>query len=236
MRRKQIDSRWSISYPKAVPDSCILALPGRCNHGQLLVGYYSTMNFPSTLIVGVTPNKTEWYPMPNGANDQKRAVEGQLKAARAIDRVVDQIEEYFSIPRSKIALTGFSAGGVMALYTAAVVEKPVAAAISHSGAILDTKNFPKVREHCKVTPFLIQHNQDDKSFSWDERYVPMKNCLVSNGYKTKWIERPFGGHNVWIDDMLLAGMFLENIFGHKDFAATNIEGIKKSLSRVSCRL
>lgn len=212
-----------------MPDSCLLLLPGRGQHGASMVRIYAKSALDTTLLIGVTPQNYEWYPMPNGPDDQKEALEGQLKAARAIMRVMRDVEYSFSIPINRIALAGFSAGAVMSIYTVAFMGLEVAGVVSHGGAVLHPLALPEATTN---TPILLQHNEDDSAFDWDERYLPGKLELKAKGYRLFGIERPKGGHTIWGDDVILSSIFLAKQLGYpEDFPSRYGGAVNRAVGR-----
>lgn len=189
-----------IYYDNVKPDFCVICVPGRGQDGSNFArAYHEVAGFKNTVFVGPTPHGYAWYPMPFSATDQTRALLGLPIARNAINAVADAISKKFDLPRSKMAILGFSAGGVMAIETASHSEEPFALVASHAGAILEPKNLPYCQ--CPDTPVILTHNRDDECFEWYERYVPMKTALKNQGYQTLTLERRFGGHRVLPQDM-----------------------------------
>ena len=195
-------------------EGCIVALPGRGQSGLDITNYIEAMELDRTLIVAPTPRYREWYPAPNGTTDQVAALKGLPRAADSVDKFITSICKKYNVDRKKIVLNGFSAGGVMALWVAAHYE-PVAAVYVNAGAILSPKDLPVCQ--CKDTKFLLQHNADDWCFEWEERYIPMKESLISQGYNAVFEERVQGGHRLTMEDVILGSHFAAPILGYKDF-------------------
>ena len=189
----------------------ILFLPGRMGYGEDLTYRYASVDLPETVFIGITPEGFEWYPMPNGPNDQSNALAGIEDAYGAIDRTLNLIEKRYGIARSNMVLSGFSAGGVMTIQSIVRSEEPLAAGIVHAGAILDPDALPE----CECdTPLLVIHSQNDDCFEWEERYLPMKNALKDKGYNAFFIEKQSGGHIIQMQDIAIAGYFLNHILGY----------------------
>lgn len=192
--------RWHILYPPRPPKSAILVLPGRGQHGFYLGDLWSKhAELHHTMIVCITPVGLQWYPLPIGPYDQDEAVSGLEHSRLEIERVLKRMKNEMCIAREKTALVGFSAGGVMALYTAMHSASPLAGVVCHGGAILEPYEVPK----CKFleTPFVLTHAHDDNDFDWFERYLPMKSSLQKNSYNLKSFERYSGGHMVFESDI-----------------------------------
>lgn len=205
-----------VYYEKDNPEYCILCLPGRGQDGRMLPRhYYRVTQFRNTVFVGPTPQGMCWYPMPVSAIDQAAAVGGLPKARKAVEAVLGAINNRFNIPRNRTIITGFSAGGVMALEIAAYSPEPFAAVVCHNGAILEPSLFPNC-QHPDM-PCVLLHNEDDACFAWDERYLPMKNTLLDKGYLTYTITSDHGGHAMTIDDIEdIASFIQEKLAGRFD--------------------
>lgn len=197
---------WHILNDQDNPDSCILFLPGRDHSGSHMGNAYKKLGLSKPLLVSITPRTREWYPMPNGVEDQDDAVEGQERACHTINEVVDKIETKYNISRERMILCGYSAGGVMAIQVASHSHYCFAGVVSHAGAILDPDSLPTCR--CD-TPFLLTHNRDDLIFEWYERYIPMVETLKEKGYTVFTIENGNGGHMVHDSDMIRAKHFMD---------------------------
>jgi predicted esterase len=201
------------NYVFGKPDKgCIFLLPGRFGMATQLISNYYQAGLTETLMIGVQP-PLEWYPQPNGAEDQDDAVKG---CAQTRDRLLDHLDQLigeFGLDRNTVALVGFSAGAVMAIQCG--MEKPFGAVVGHSGAILEPKNTPACKH---PTPILLTHNRHDECFKWKERFLPMKRALLRNGYNvTTHVQRERFGwcHDLTRQDVLIATDFLGPVLGYK---------------------
>lgn len=196
-----------VYFKKQNPDFAVICIPGRGNDGAMFAhDYHKQSEIETAVFIGPTPNGYAWYPMPYDANNQAAALNGIPAAIKAIEAVQKAVEKRFGIPKRKTILTGFSAGGVMAIQTAAHSEESYAGVICHSGAILEPRDLPEcVHDDC---PVLLTHNEDDYCFDWNERFLPMKEALVEKGWNTFTIERTIGGHTVSNDDIREARDFI----------------------------
>jgi len=189
---------------------CILCLPGRGGDGDTIADFYAHCSgLDKCVFVGITPEGYCWYPLPRNPDDQAAAVAGIPRARGAIEEAVTIIGGKYNIPKSKTAIVGFSAGGVMAIETAAHSVEPFAAVVAHAGAILDPKSLPKSRH---PTPVVLIHAKDDDCFAWDERFLPMRDALLLQGYDTFSLEHDLGGHRITEYDVRQAGLFLSGWF------------------------
>ena len=192
---KKIFEPWSThcKSPNRI-DSCVLNIPGRHQSGGMMSNLYSTIVRDRTIVVGITPEDYAWYPLPNGANDPQNSLDWVRDAFKSINEVISLISVKFGVPRKRMVLAGFSAGGVMALEMAAYTHEPFAGIIVHAGAILEPNDLPTCQ--WPDMPIHLFHQEDDDVFKWEERYMPMKQSLIKQGYQTKSIERKTGRHSI----------------------------------------
>lgn len=186
----------------------VLFLPGRDGSAEEMMCKFSALTKMGCALVGIEPVK-EWYPMPNGPNDQELAVAGLRYVLQALNHRVEKLRKRLSVERDEIALVGFSAGAVVALELAANSKHPFAGVVACGGAILEPTRFPACKHD---TPVLLIHNRDDNCFEWQERYIPMRKTLRKKGYPLNCIERRRGGHCMSNQDILLASVFLADTF------------------------
>jgi len=191
--------------------SCVLLLPGRGGTGPQIASYYDDISINcsiNTIVVSITPPAGGLYPPPGGPKNQENALKGIPKTIAAIEKVVKEIEAKYDLPKEKVFIGGFSAGAVVAIQTAVHSNKPFAGVISHCGAILDPESLPEC-QHPEM-PFFLLHKQDDRVFSWEERYLPMRKALTDKKYNvTDRYEKSKGGHGIASDDMAEVSAFLQ---------------------------
>ena len=209
---KRLYSRWCVLNNASKPNKCILALPGRDQNGFYMAWHYNTKALEDTLIIGVTPEYFEWYPMPNGPMDQEQSVIGLYSAVEAVDNVLAKIKKHFFISPERIILTGFSAGAVTAIQSAVHLPYVFPAVICYGGAILEPEALPPCSEEKKKNQFVLFHNMDDKTFTWEERFLPMKESMLYNGYNVRTIERIDGNHCIADRDTSMAIDMAKRIF------------------------
>ena len=168
----------------------VVLLVGRGQTALNMLSQYDYADFNEGIVVAIEPFK-EWYPCPNGIDDQIEAIEGLKSAIPKIDKLILNLQNQFNLSRDKVSLVGFSAGAVMAIQLAVNSDDQFAKVVSHAGAILDPKNLPQAKNN---TPILLIHAKDDDCFSWEERYLPMKKALEKQGFNITTKESEYGGH------------------------------------------
>lgn len=214
------------SYDK--PRNCIVALPGRGIKSEEMRDICMHMRLEETLIVCLRPWQFAWYPQPKNSFDQAEAVAGLPFAIKETQKAINQIcTKLFKFKNEDIALVGYSAGAVVAVQLGLHAKNPFAAVVSLSGAILEPSEVPPCN---RTTPFILQHNRDDFCFDWHERYLPMKESLIDNGYDVQTIERHWGGHNPSGNSIINAAYYLAPILGYpSDWDHPNIIEYKNKM-------
>lgn len=190
----------------------IVLLPGRSQPAPDILNRYNRYsNINDMRFIAIEPIE-EWYPIPNGVNNQIEAVWGLKLSVSELDEFISRLQVEYEIERSSIVLAGFSAGAVMAIQLATSAETPFKAVVGHNGAILEPDELPQSTSNTK---FLILHNQKDERFSWNERYIPMKNALTHKGYDLTIIENS-PGHCMTSEDVQKAGTWIKDLFNHSE--------------------
>jgi len=212
--KKMLYPKWCILQHQEAPTSCILALPGRGQSGFSMAGIYNAIGLPQTMVIGVTPSKYEWYPMPNGVFDQRAATASLSWSVDTINDIVSEIQKKYGIGSNRIAIAGYSAGAVMAIHTAIHSPYTFPAIMIHAGAILEPWKLPPCTK--PDTEFMLFHSIDDTSFEWVERYCPMRDAMKNQGYKTQTIEKYEGGHGLFFSDVRKGATFAGQKFGYSE--------------------
>jgi len=189
---------------------CVLVLPGRGISGGLMERFMLHTGLGRSLKIILEPAYLEWYPAPNGPEDQEAALWGQDVARNCLEEEVERIKRAWGFGKKDICIVGFSAGSVMAIQMLAHSNEPYAGILSLSGAILNPASLPKAKFN---TPVLLQHNADDDCFKWEERYLPMKKALIGNGYNVQTKEG-WGGHTLTGEECELTRDFVSKQFGY----------------------
>jgi predicted esterase len=187
-------------------DKLVCLLTGRGGTARDLLNTYAHSDLDCNL-VAIQPEKGEWYPLPNGPNDQLSAILGIQDALPDLHNIIKRVMSEVGVKKSKTSLVGFSAGGVMALELNAHNKNPFHSIVVHAGAILRTEKFPISKNN---TPILLIHNRDDDCFEWEERFIPMCECLKSKGYNFAFSTGYEGGHSITGQDIDNATRFINS--------------------------
>jgi len=187
-------------------DKLVCLLTGRSQYAHELLGVYAHAELDCNL-VAIQPEQGQWYPLPNGANDQVSAVSGIKDSLPYLHKIVKRVMSKVRVEKRNTSLAGFSAGGVMALELNAHNKKSFRSIVVHAGAILRTDKFPTSKND---TPILLIHNRDDDCFEWEERFLPMCECLKNKGYKFVIETEYEGKHSISKKDLEVATKFINS--------------------------
>lgn len=210
-----------VHEPECEIQGTAILLTGRGGKAESFIARYKNFLFQSRL-VAIQP-LIEWYPLPNGAHNQDDAVAGLALAVPKLKECFDEIINQFNLNYDEVSLVGFSAGAVMALQLGVTYSLPVALIVLHNGAILEPEKIPEAKI---TTPIMLVHSKNDDCFSWEERYIPMKNYLIKNDYKLFFIEKMEDNHMMTEQDVYLASCYMAEKFKYTDsipYKATDYE-------------
>jgi predicted esterase len=186
-----------IEEPSKDYKGTILLFSGRGNSVyDLLTVYKNNEKSDNYRLISIEPY-SEWYPLPNGAGDQEEAVLGLRETIPRLKNTIDKLKESYDLSESNLFISGFSAGAVIALQILLSTDDIFEGVVCHNGAILDMNKLST----SNTTPILIIHCNDDECFSWDERFIPMKDFLIKNSFFVSFIEKNEGGHYIDNEDV-----------------------------------
>ena len=184
------------------PLGCVVVLPGRGLSGRFMMNFCNHMCLSRSHYAVLRPRNYTWYAMPRNSLDQAKTVATLPESLESAEAAIKTVQAAFGLSREKVALFGFSAGGVMVTQLVIRSETPYAAAVCMGGAIFEPAAVPPAKNK---TPIIVQHNRLDECFDWHERYLPMKDALASQGYAVEFQERPYGGHSFYTEDAVNVG-------------------------------
>jgi len=169
----------------ANPEKCVICLPSQNSSASQLCTEYSRElqswgPYP-IITIGMNPDDLKWF-------DEDTDIENTRKCLE--EAVIANLQKH-NIPKSKTFLIGFSEGAAMALELLSHTDEPYSGAMIHSGKII-SEDLPECS--CPTTEIVLTHNENDKVFTWNEDYLPMKNTLKDKGYNFRSEERNKGGH------------------------------------------
>lgn len=127
-----------------------------------------------------------WYEIPyDTATFSKSMEESRVDIEKHIKEL--------NIDNKDLIISGFSAGGVMAIQLVAQL-RGYKGAIVHSGALPNKYELPFAKGQ---VPVVLTHSKDDDAFTWKQRFVPMQETLFRNGYDVRPMTREDAGHKIF---------------------------------------
>jgi len=63
---------------------------------------------------------------------------------------------------------------------------------------------------------MLIHSSDDNCFSWEERYLPMKNAMIAKNYNLFFLEKKEDGHAITDNDLYFVSSYISNLFKYSD--------------------
>lgn len=181
------------------PTHAVFLLHGRGGTAEQMLHIFEALKEINNLVIFSLETEKEWYPLPNGIHDQSEAVNGLSKNLPKLREYISKTLFEHKIKLENTILIGFSAGAVMALELAIRFQDSYKMVFCHSGAILEPENVQKCRISTKI---MLIHHEDDICFSWEERYLPMRESLDKNGYNLEICEKIYGNHLIFKDDVI----------------------------------
>ena len=105
----------------------------------------------------INPSGFQWFDLDK--DDPKYIVEQSLKAEKVIHQFIKEVKELYKLNNSKICLSGFSQGCMMAINLGLTSDKEYNSIIGFSGKIIDQENL-KNRKKVSTNTLLIHGDLD----------------------------------------------------------------------------
>lgn len=201
-----------VHEPEGSPCGLVIGITGRNTTLGSMFELIANAGLNRSVLAVIQPKNLEWYPAPNGPEDQKNALNGLNNNVKYLISRIKSIQSMYGLDRNYVGLIGYSAGAVMSLKVIEGSEVNFAGVVALSGVVLDPVNL---RPAMNNTPLLLKHSFDDECFGWEERYVPSRDALIAKGYNVTVDEKQDGGHGVTLADIHAAGRFLRPKLGYR---------------------
>ena len=105
----------------------------------------------------INPSGFQWFDLTK--NDSGYILDESIKAEKILNKFIIEIKEEFDLENSKICLSGFSQGCMMAINLGLTSEKAYNSIIGFSGKIIDQENL-KNRKRASTNTLLIHGDLD----------------------------------------------------------------------------
>ncbi len=105
----------------------------------------------------INPSGFQWFDLTK--DDSSYILDESIKAEKILNKFIIEIKEEFNLENSKICLSGFSQGCMMAINLGLTSEKAYSSIIGFSGKIIDQENLKK-RKKASTNTLLIHGDLD----------------------------------------------------------------------------
>ena len=147
---------------------------------------------PDPCLVGNQFEGRAWFPL------QLLSYEEILSGLRAVEAsVAEALREtsaYYALPTQRIALFGFSQGGMVALQAACHAERAWLAAVGVATRFVEPQDLP-ARASSQTTPLLMIHGEQDDIVPFQQG-LKTASMLREKGYNLVWLARAGLGHAI----------------------------------------
>jgi len=152
------------------------------------------------------PMGRQWFDLNQ---DQAGIDNGPHQAEGGIMSLIEELREPHGLGLDKVALIGFSQGGMMALHAGMRLPAPLAGIVSFSGALLAPDRLE--REKTATPPVLLVHGRDDQVVPYQALTIA-EAVLNQAGVKVTSVTRDGLGHGIDGEGLEAAITFLADAF------------------------
>ncbi len=154
-----------------------------------------------------SPFGRQWFGFVD--RDEATLFAGAEAAAGLVDAFIDEETARLGLAPGRVALVGFSQGAIMALHVALRRERPVAAVVGYSGALLAPERLAAdIRSR---PPVLLVHGDADPVVPY-AALAAARSALAAQGVKVLAETRPGLAHAIDEAGLALGGKFLAAAF------------------------
>ena len=127
----------------------------------------------------INPSGFQWFDL--NKDDSKYIIDQSLKAEKIIHQFIKEVKELYKLNNSKICLSGFSQGCMLAINIGLTSDENFNCVVGFSGKIIDKDNLAK--RISSTTKMLLLHGDKDA-------VVPASNLLDAKDFLLALIEEP----------------------------------------------
>ena len=109
----------------------------------------------------INPNGYQWFDLSK--ENKEYILEQSLKAEKKLKEFIDQVKTVYRLDNSKICLSGFSQGCMLAINIGLIENDPFSCVVGFSGKIINKKNLAS--RIISKTKFLLLHGDMDQVVS-----------------------------------------------------------------------
>ena len=119
----------------------------------------------------INPNGYQWFDLSK--ENEEYILEQSLKAEKKLKEFIDQVKTVYRLGNSKICLSGFSQGCMLAINIGLIENEPFSCVVGFSGKIINKNNLAS--RIISKTKFLLLHGDMDQ-------VVPPSNLLEAKDF------------------------------------------------------
>ena len=109
----------------------------------------------------INPNGYQWFDLSK--ENKEYILEQSLKAEKKLKEFIDQVKTVYRLDNSKICLSGFSQGCMLAINIGLIENEPFSCVVGFSGKIINKNNLAS--RIISKTKFLLLHGDMDQVVS-----------------------------------------------------------------------
>jgi len=109
----------------------------------------------------INPNGYQWFDLSK--ENEEYILDQSLKAEKKLKEFIDQVKTVYRLSNSKICLSGFSQGCMLAINIGLIENEPFSCVVGFSGKIINKKNLAS--RIISKTKFLLLHGDMDQVVS-----------------------------------------------------------------------
>ena len=129
-------------------------------------------------VCGVNPSGFQWFDLMGQTEDE--ILSKSLFAEKKLNNLIDEVGEMNKIEKNKIALTGFSQGGMISIQTALKRKDGIKCLISYSGKVLNPEHLKK---NINSRPDIYLMHGDIDQVVPINSFLEAKHFFKDNNYK-----------------------------------------------------
>ena len=109
----------------------------------------------------INPNGYQWFDLSK--ENEEYILEQSLKAEKKLKEFIDQVKTVYRLDNSKVCLSGFSQGCMLAINIGLIENEPFSCVVGFSGKIINKNNLAS--RIISKTKFLLLHGDMDQVVS-----------------------------------------------------------------------
>ena len=109
----------------------------------------------------INPNGYQWFDLSK--ENKEYILEQSLKAEKKLKEFIDQVKTVYRLDNSKVCLSGFSQGCMLAINIGLIENEPFSCVVGFSGKIINKENLES--RIISKTKFLLLHGDMDQVVS-----------------------------------------------------------------------